>query len=120
MSDQPAALVPASTSLPPALPPQSLSPALALQRLTPAQIIDAGPGKTVYYFLKVGAKAGTVSLRRLPPEVARQCAIISVDRSRQTFDLLWYPNGEDPQCHTGLPLSDLMQAVTDLRAAGFA
>lgn len=97
----------------------NLSPTVCLQRLTPMQVIEAGPGVTVYYFLKVGAKAGTVSLRRLPPEVARQCAIVSVNRSNRTFNLLWYPNGEEPQCHTGLPFSDLPQAVNDLRGAGF-
>ncbi len=123
MSDA-AQLVPV-TALPASLVPAkrestSLSPAVVLQKLTPYSIVDGGPLGMIYYFLKVGAKEGTVSLRSLPPEVARQVAMVVVKRGAETFSLSWYPpGGEEAQVHTELPMSAMGQVVDDLIQCGF-
>lgn len=112
------------SSLSPALrAPQTgpLAAAKPLARLVqPYQRIDTD-GRTILYFLKVGAAKGSVSLRRLPPEVARQVAMLVLNHGPQTFNLHWYPPGnEEPQVHANLPATALAQAVEDLCGAGFA
>lgn len=97
---------------------ESLSPTLALQRLTPFKTIDL-PGQTIYYFLKVGAKAGT-SLRSLNPAIARQCAVLTLHRADGTFTLQWFPHQEEAQVFVKMNVSELPTVVNDLRQAGFA
>lgn len=108
-------------ALAPVAPPQSLSPALYLGKLHPYRVIhvDVPRRKTLYYLLKIGAKPGSVSVRHLPPEVARQVAMLSVDHATARFTLHWYPHAEQAQVVEDLPFSALGQAIDDLLGAGF-
>lgn len=99
----------------------ALSAAIPLAKLVrPYRRLDVD-GRTILYFLKVGAAKGSVNLRRLPPEIQRQVAMLTLNHGPQTFNLHWYPPGnEEPQVHMGLPVTVLAQAISDLADAGFA
>lgn len=87
-------------------------------RIRPYKVVDGMRGP-IYYFLKIGAKQGTVSERHLPTETARQVAMISINRSTKRFTLSWWPWQEPAQVVQDLPMDQLHTAVQDLLGAGF-
>lgn len=99
----------------------ALGPASHLARLVrPYRDIPVDlTGDRILYFLKVGAKAGSVSARSLPPDVARQVAMLTIHGRKGTFSLHWYPHGEEPQVASHLPMERLGEAVQDLSMAGW-
>jgi hypothetical protein len=103
--------------------PESLTPLSAFARLVPPyRVLDGlAPGQTIYYFLKVAAKQSAgLSPHSLPAEIARQVAMIVVNRRSGTFVLQWYPpHNETPQIIAALPFSALGQVTQDLCDAGF-
>lgn len=70
-----------------------------------------------FWRLNCPASRGEGAIR--DPSVARQMAIIWATDGAETFTLQYYPQGEDAQIVSELPLAALGQVVSELRAAGF-
>ncbi len=93
---------------------------LTLQILRPFRHQYIGCDKRhIYEFWKLNCPASRGEGAMRDPSVARQMAIIWARDGDETFTLQYYPSNEAAQIIANLPLSELNQAVSDLRAAGF-
>lgn len=82
----------------------------------PYRITETLERKIVYEFWRVS------SIHRSDihnKQIKKELAMITVDKSSQTFNLAYYPLDKNAQFMTHLPLSDLTKVVADLKLAGF-
>lgn len=77
-------------------------------------------GKTIYEFWKIGTDGKSGMTAALSdPSVPRQTAYLVAFDDKDTFQMGYARNGEEAQTVCDIPVSRLMEAVADLRAAGF-
>jgi hypothetical protein len=94
---------------------------LALKTVVPHSIVRVAIlGRTIYSFWKIGddGKRG-MSGALSDPTVPRQTAYLVAFDGKDTFQMGYARNGEEAQCVCDIPLSRLMEAVNDLKNAGF-
>ncbi len=94
---------------------------LALKTVVPHSILRVGILKrTIYSFWRIGSdgKRG-MSGALSDPSVPRQTAYLVSFDDRDMFQMGYARNGEEAQTVCDIPLSRLMEAVNDLKNAGF-
>lgn len=94
---------------------RDLSPSVQLQKINPYRITDL-LDRTIYEFWRVGGKSMSALRDRQTP---RDVAYISIVKGSGKFQLGYHPNDGNDQILKDLPLSDLPQAIADLKQAGF-
>ena len=94
---------------------------LALKTVVPFRVIRmAVLGKTVYEFWTIKGDGKTSMTAALSdPTVPRQTAYLVAFDGKDTFQMGYARNGEEAQCVMDVPLARLLDAVNDLREAGF-
>jgi hypothetical protein len=83
-------------------------------------IEDNQGGRSILEFWKFGcppAKGFSSAVK--DNSIARQLAVITILKGCGTFNLQWYPHGEEIQITNAIPMNRLEDAYNDLIAAGF-
>lgn len=108
-----------STSIVPLSRTETLS--RALQVVVPYRTTRIHIGRrTIFEFWKIGAKASMGMGGALSdPAVPRQTAYLVAFDDRDTFQMGYARDGEEPQTICDIPLARLLEAVQDLKLAGF-
>lgn len=108
---------------------EDLSPAVYLAKLTPFRVTDL-PDRTIYAFVRIPDKSKEAARAQIAKganakqlltnsNVQKNCAYICVMKLKKNFQIGFFPDEDAAQVINDLPLSELPQAVADLKAAGF-